>query len=438
MTETKTSFTLAVTYWPRQRSGSPQIPCSWAAADHGAVRAALAHIAEVGFTRVDLTLRWAEAQPGPARLAMPALNGLERALDAADAVGLQASVDLLGGVFGGALHVPLWAVGYRMLGDLLRARRFGPVVVPEGVHLPPILTDDRYRREPVGDLYGDTDLRAAAAYLVNEVVGGLGGHPALTAWTLGAGMSRVRRPASADAARRWWHDLAALALSRGARTIAGLVDGADLRRAACLRPTAIAAAQAAVGVRALPIPAQSYRQAWNLLDVRFLHALVAALLQSETGRPVPVHIADLGLPTAVEGQAGWVETEVFGAAATLFLADAEQQARFVESALAALHRDGAAGVTLASYADQPASHWGVPPLDRSWLGRTGGIVDAAGNEKAAAAAVRAFATRLRSGALPAPVGPPALPLDPERYWYDPNGAYARLAADFSDQELPDG
>ncbi|NTU82095.1 MAG: hypothetical protein HGA45_22405, partial [Chloroflexales bacterium] len=31
----------------------------------------------------------------------------------------------------------------------------------------------------------------------------------------------------------------------------------------------------------------------------------------------------------------------------------------------------------------------------------------------------AFAARLRAGALPATSGPPALPLDPERYWRDP-------------------
>ncbi len=427
------SFTLAINYWPRQRAGTPQIPSSWAVADQGAVCAELAHIAELGFTQVDLTLRWAEAQPGPARLGMSALTGLERALDAAHAVGLQASVTLLAGVFGGALHLPLWAVGHRMIDDLLRARRFGPVVVPTGVELPPILTDDRYRREPVGDLYGDADLRTATAYLINEVVGGLAEHPALAAWSLGNGMPRVRRPASAQEARRWWHDLAALALSRGARRVLAVVDRADLRRSASLRPTALVAERVAVGVSALPVPFQPNQRAWMPLDVRFLHAVVAALLQTELGRAIPVHVTDLGVPTAAEGQTGWIATEIFGRATTLFLADAEEQARFLESALAALHQDGAAGVTLAAYADQSPGSWSVPPLDRSWLGRTGGIVDAAGNPKPAAVAVRVFAERLRTGTLPTPGGPPAMPVDPERYWHTPEAVFDNLAQEFFDQ-----
>jgi hypothetical protein len=427
------SFTLAINYWPRQRAGTPQIPSSWAAADHGAVRAELAHIAELGFTRADLTLRWAEVQPGPARLQMTALNSLERALDAAHDVGLTTAVDLLGGVFGGALHLPLWAVGSRMLSDLLRARRFGPVALPTGVELPPILADDRYRHEPAGDLYSAADLRDAAAYLVNEVVGGLGQHPALALWMLGTGMGRVRQPSTSGAIGRWWHELAALAVHRGARGVAGLIDGADLRRPARLRPTAITAIRATVGVRALPLSVTQTERAWLPRDAQFLYALVAALIRTETGHPIGVHVHDLGVPTAVEGQVGWVATELFGQPAMLFLAETEQQARFLETALAGLYRDGAAGVTLASYADQPTSVWNVPPLNRTWFGRTGGLVDTAGNEKPAVAVIRSFAAQLRSGALPAPANPPALPVDPERYWHNPEAEFARLAHDFFDQ-----
>lgn len=421
------TFTLAIGYWQRQRARAQELPCSWAAADAGAVRDELVQLAELGFTRVDLTLRWAEAQPGPARLNMPALNGLERALDAAHAAGLQASIDVLGGVFGGALHLPLWAVGYRMPGDLLRARRFGPAIIPAAAELPPILADDRYRHEPAGDLFGDGDLRAAAAYLIREVVGGLAAHPAAAVWQLGLGIARVRRPAAAPELQAWWQDLAALALSQGARSVSGSVDSADLRRSAGLRPEWITAAGAAVGVACTPIPFGRQGRPWATDDVRFLHALTAELLRSETGRTVPVHVTAVGIPTASETQAGWVTTEAFGKPAMVFLADAEQQAAWLETTLAALYQAGAAGVTLAAYADQPVSAWEVPPLDRSWLGRTGGIVGANGREKPAAAVVRAFAAQLRSGALPPPGAPPSLQLDPERYWRDPDSAFMRLA-----------
>jgi hypothetical protein len=71
-------------------------------------------------------------------------------------------------------------------------------------------------------------------------------------------------------------------------------------------------------------------------------------------------------------------------------------------------------------------------VDRAWPARTWGLVAADGREKPAAEAVRAFAARLRAGDLPAPAGPPAMPIDPERYWRDPRAALAAIVADWRD------
>jgi hypothetical protein len=426
-------FTLAINYWPRQRQGSVQIPCSWTYADVGAVRAELAHIADLGYNRVDFTLRWAEAQPGPQRLQMTALRHLERALDAAADLRLAASIALLEGSFAGALHLPIWAIGYRLSGDLLRARRFGPVALPQTHELPAILTDDRYRQEPVGDLFTNGELHQAQIYLLREVIGGLGQHPAAAQWQLGSGITRVRRPTTSAEVTTWWEMLVSEARRWQARQVLGSVEFGDLVRSAGLRPKSIVQREAHVAVRVSPLP-QIGEQATNAVDrVRFVHALVAGLIATETGTAQAVHVRDLGVPTAAEGQTGWVNTDLLGRRDTLFLADYEQQARFVEASLDGLYADGARGVTLLAYADQPAAQWDVPPLDRSWLGRTGGIVDALGREKPAAEVVRRWADRLRVGALSAPQGTPTLPLDPERYWHKPEAGFMHLAADFLQQ-----
>lgn len=422
-------FSLGIGYWPRRRAGAEQILCSWSECDQGALRDELAHIAELGCDTVRLELRWAEVQPGPARLHSAALRGIERALDLAHDRGLRAAVALMGGTLGGALHLPDWAVGLRLPDDPRKLARFGPPVLTVSADQRPILTDVRYRREPARDLYGEPELRAAQGYLLREAAGNLSRHPALAGWVIAPGVERARRAVSAQAAADWWRALADRARSLGAPALYGQIDAAGLLRRDSLRPEAIHAAGGRLLVSAAPLPPLSPRRPWEAAAPLFLHALTAGLLQAEAGGPVPVIVADIGVATAAEGYGGWVEGEAFGRLAPIFLADEEQQAQLVEAALAGLHGAGAAGAWLAAYADPGAGAWGIPPLDRSWLPRSWGIIAADGREKPAAEALRRFAARKRAGALPEPVGPPALPIDPERYWRDPAGEFRALAGE---------
>jgi hypothetical protein len=418
-------FSLGITLWPRRRALAEQILCSWGEADPGALRAELEHIAEIGFSSVRLPLRWAEAMPG-SKLLAPALRGLERALDRAGDSGLRATVALLGGELGGALHLPAWAAGYRLPGDTQRARRFGPPVLIVPDDQPELIAGDRYRAEPPRDLYGEPELLEAQRTLLREAVGNLAAHPAADAWELGAHLERVRRPGSARAAAEWWADLASRAAGHGASACAAVFTPLALRRADCLRPARVAELGGRVSVSAAPFPPLPLARPDDAQPIRFVHALTAALIKRELDRAVPVWVADLGVPTTAAGASGVVAGELVGRPMPVTLATHAQQATLLEDALAALHRDGAAGVWLAPFADLPEEQWRVPPADRSWWARTAGIVTAGGEEKLAAEAVRAFAARLRAGALPTPAGPPTLALDPERYWRDPARAFDLL------------
>lgn len=421
------TFSLGVAYGPRRpRAGAERILGSWSEADHGALRDELAHIAELGFDTVRLELRWAELMP-TTRVATAPLHGLERALDRAHDSGLRAAVAVLGGSAGGALHLPAWAVGYRLPADAMRARQLGPPLLTIPDDQPAILAGERYLHEPARDLYRHSDLLEAQRRVLDEAVGNLAQHPAAAAWLIGHDLDRVRRPASAAAAGGWWADLAARARGLAARAALGQVGPHGLGRKDTLRPEQIAAAGGRVAVSMAPPWPLGEAPLGDAGPARFLHALVAALLRADGARG-PVIVTDLGAPTAAAG--GPPARELFGRPATLALASEEQQAALVEEALAALHRDGAGGVWLAAYADTHPGLWGVPPADRSWWARTAGIVTADDREKPAAAAARAFAKRLRAGALPAPAGPPAMPCDPERYWHDPAEALGALWRDW--------
>lgn len=423
------TFSLGITYWPRRRRYAERILCSWSDADTVALRDELSHIAELGFTRVRFELRWAEVLPD-LRVNTAALRGLERALDQATDHGLQAVVAVLGASLGGALHLPAWAVGFRLPNDLRLARRLGPPVVMAPPDQPVVLAGEQYSAEPPRDLYGEPELLAAQRQVLHETIGNLSAHPAAAAWQIGADMERIRRPASARAAAEWWGDLSTRALDHGARRVIGVVSAMSLERRDTLRPEQIVRYQGQVAVSVAAWASPVTERLDDTRRVRFLHALTAALARSEDSKAAPVIVADLGVPTTVPGSNGLVVSEMFGRTVLHPLLDEERQATLLEEALAALYRDGAAEVWLPMYADPAPDVWNVPPLDRSWWARTTGLVAPGGREKPAVEALRAFAAGLRAGRLPAPAGPPALPLDPERYWYDPEGSFATLWADW--------
>jgi hypothetical protein len=428
MSESQTvPFSLGLTYWPRRTAFG-----WWRAYDRGETRDELAHVAALGCSTVRFCLRWEDFQPGPRRVNSAALHALEHALDAAGEAGLRVVAALFPVALGGALQLPSWANGADPLDELRRATRLvGPALIVRPANTPPLLYDGAYRTNKAADLFTDTTVLDAQRYLIREMVGYFGAHPALSAWQIGEGLERVHRPESAGAVHEWFAAMveAVRAQREGARVL-GVISARGLVSPVGPRPDHVAATCDLLGVAADPPEPPANERPNHSSYVAFLHALTAAL-----GRR-PALVAEFGLATApepgstgVEGERpGWINDSAYGRGLRAYRGDAEQQSIFVESTLDRLHGAGATGAWLAAYADYPPALWREPPLDRAARERTLGLIDASGREKPAAAALRRFAAERREVV---DVAPP-IDADPERYWRDPKREFERLWREFSE------
>jgi hypothetical protein len=289
-----------------------------------------------------------------------------------------------------------------------------------------LLYEHGYHANKTNDLFVDARVLNAQRYLIREVVGYFRSHPALRAWQLGEGLERVRKPGAAAAVAEWLALCGEAVREQDPRAhLLGVVSARGLTTQSGPRPEDIAATCDLVGVAADPPERPTGRQPDHRSYVAYLHALTASLAAR------PVVVTSLGLPTTPNGQPGWINDSVHGRALHAYRAGPEEQAAFVEATLGQLHRAGARGAWLASYADYPQPLWRTAPLDRSIRERTLGLIDAEGREKPAAGALRAFVSQ-----------PPvvvhttsAAMVDPESYWRDPKRSFDELWREFnSDME----
>lgn len=411
------TFSLGVTYWPR-RTGHNW----WRAFDRGEAREELAQVAALGIDTVRLCLRWEDFQPQPDRVGGAALRALEHALDAAHQAGLRVVAILFPAALDGSLQVPAWANRSDVIGDLQRSVRFGPLLVVRPAVRPPLFYEDRYHSNQTRDLFNDQAALEAQRYLVREVVGYFGTHPALWAWQLGEGLERVHRPGSAEAVREWLGIMseAAREQARDARLI-GVTTAQGLATRPGPRPEHLAEACDLIGVAADPPEALPNSHPLHSAYIAYLHALTTAL----SGKPASV--ASLALPTAPDGQPGWIADSAYGRPTRAYLGDDEEQATFVSRALERLLHAGAQGAWLAAYADYPPELWRTPPFDRVTRARTLGVVDASGREKQVATVLREFAAARHSIVENAS----AIEVDSEQYWRDPKRSFEQLWREFN-------
>ena len=418
-----TTFSLGLTYWPR-RAGFGW----WRAFDRAATSEELAHVASLGCDTVRFCLNWEDFQPGAQRINSGAFSAFEHALDAAQECGLRVVAALFPVAIGGALHLPGWANSVDVLDELRSAARLvGPTLVLRPNRGPSLLYDGTYHANQANDLFADSRVLAAQRYLIREVVGYFGAHPALHAWQLGEGLGRVHKPA-AGAAREWLALIASAVREQrvGARVL-GLVSAHSLTTGIGPRPEDVAEYCDLLGVAADPPQLPGSARANHGPRVAFLHTLTAAL----SGRSA--FVASMGLPTVPGGdrgaqhEPGWIGDSAYGRSLRVYRGDGEQQAALIENTLDRLQRAGASAAWLAAYADYPQALWRSPPLDRSIRERTLGLIDAAGREKPSAAVLRRFAAERR----PVVATPPPLEVDPDRYWREPKRSFDELWAEFT-------
>ena len=242
-------FSLGLTYWPRRTAFG-----WWQAYDRGATRDELAHVAALGCDTVRFCLRWEDFQPGPQRINSAALHALEHALDTAGEARLRVVAALFPVALGGALQLPAWANGADPLDELLRGqRRGGATISTPRVGAPPLLYDGGYHSNKAGDLFSDTRVLEAQRYLIHELVGYFGPHPALYAWQLGEGIERVHMPTSAAAMREWFALMAeALRAARPGARVLGVISDQALFSPAGPRSAQISASCDMLGIAADP------------------------------------------------------------------------------------------------------------------------------------------------------------------------------------------
>jgi hypothetical protein len=411
------TFSLGMTYWPRRTAQH-----WWRVFDRGEAREELAHIKTLGCDTVRFCLRWEDFQPAPQRVGSAALRALEQALDAAQEAGLRVVAVLFPVAIDGSLQVPGWANRVDAVADLQRTTRFGPVLVVRPSVQPPLLYEDGYHSNQMRDLFDNSAMLDAQRYLVSEVAGYFGAHPALWAWQLGEGLEQAYRPSSAESARAWYTTIGETLRARHpAARLLGVATARGLTTRPGPRPEHLVETCDLLGVAADPPEPLVGERNQHSLYVAYLHALTASL----AGRAI--FVTSMGLPTAPDDRAGWIADTASGRPTRAYIGDAEEQAAFVGTALERLRALGARGAWLASYADYSPELWRVPPFDRVTRARTAGIVDASGHEKPAAAALRAFAAARHDVVEAAP----ALEVDPERYWRDPRRGFVELWREFS-------
>jgi len=294
---------------------------------------------------------------------------------------------------------------------------------------PRLLYDGAYRSNKAADLFTDTRVLEAQRYLIHELVGYFGPHPALYAWQIGEGLEHVHRPESTSAVAGWFALMVeTLRARRPSARVLGVISDRALRTPTGPRPEQIAATCDLLGIAADPPHSSANQRPNHGVYVAFLQALTTSL--GETAALV----ASMGLPTVPDAslggdesdQPGWIADSAYGRALHVYRGEMEQQAIFVETTLDRLQRAGASGAWLAAYADYPATLWRMPPLDRAIRERSLGLVDANGREKPAARALQRFAAEGR----PVRAVAPPLDADPERYWRDPQHEFERLWGEF--------
>lgn len=378
------SLTLGCAYWPRRKG-----PWFWDEGfDRGEVRGELEHVADLGCRLVRVLLPWATFQPQATLVNSTAFDRFEHVLDAAEGAGLTVVPTLFVGLFGGTRFVPRW---------LLRASAARGQALPEPEPRPRTISEEWLYPGAIQNFYEERALLEAQRFLIRELAGYFGPHPALAAWDLGGGdVIAAMPPRGPEAALAWLDHLTAT--TREADPAHPVWYGGQLAlllapaapRLSDLRPLVNT-----MGVSVLPFGHEVSR---GPADEDFvLYGLQLAGTLAETGG-TPLGCTGTGVPTAAPGlfeELIELESDDPEEPPRQFrLPSEEVQAEFIHDLLHAAYTGGVPFVFNLMYADPPADLWSRPPFDEAIALRRAGLVRADGREKPAAGIWRDIAGRL--------------------------------------------
>jgi endo-1,4-beta-mannosidase len=384
------TFELGINYWPRQRA-----MYMWREPDLAAVRAEMAHIADMGFDVVRVFALTEDFLPEPTRVAADKVAQLVNVVRAAKDAGLRV--------------VPTFIV-INMSG-----RMWWPAWMLDGGGKP-------------RDLYADPTLLNAQSLLVENCAAALAGDDAIRAFDVANEIDDAQRPRSREDGRRW-----ALLL---ADTIRRAAPGKPIQIGAHL-PSLTAENNMRVDdlagiadedvMHAYPL---YYEGARGFLDaelVPFSCALTAAL--GGSGRPTLMQ--EFGLCTASPGRPGHAITDDFlGQPRSQYLASEEEGAAYYGAVLERLVGTGAAGAYAWCYADYDSRLFGRPPFDTAVRERSFGLLRSDGTEKPAADVFRQLRRQRDAGRLEQGTIPRLLDMTTDDYYRAPRANFDRLYADW--------
>lgn len=420
------TLTLGCTYWPRRRG-----PWFWGEGfDRVEIRDELDHIADLGCTQVRLLLPWATFQPQPGRLGRIAFDQFGTILDLAESAGLAVVATVPVGLFYGTRFVPRW---------LLRASAARGLTLPERGERWRTISDGWVTPLPLQNFYEARDLLDLQRYLLTELAGYFGSHPAVGAWDLGGGdLLAAAPPRGAEAGLHWLDHLAAAVREADPdHPVWYAGQPALLLDPALPRPEPLRRLVAHLGLNAIPYSSSTARGPADHHFVLFMLLLAGTL--AETGGQ-PLACTGTAIPTAAPGLAEQrIESEPEepdGPPVVDILPAEEVQAEFFEALIPALHAHGVPMLWHAAYADAPPPLRAIAPFDAVVPLRHMGLVRADGQEKVGARHWRQLATHLARGEL-GTFGRDARPLDVDNdeFWQAPIATLSRWYLRYREGEI---
>jgi len=358
-------FDVGVNYWPASSAMR-----WWRRFDAALVERDFARIREAGGDLVRFFLLWEDFQPAPTAVSEGSLVHLVTVADIARRHDLRIIPTLFTGHMSGANFIPEWA-----LGGKARSERFR------------VIANDRVVDRTMRNWYTDPLVFEAQALLARECARALAGHPAIWGWDLGNENSNCCAPPTSEDGRRWLDRIASAI--RSVDPACGITLGLhmeDLEDDRRIGPAEAAEVCDILCMHGYPIYTSWCRSPTDSELVAFLTDVTRWLGGKD------VLFAEFGAATRDD------DPEAERGPSPLLTED--EAGRYIQSAFARLHAEGAVGGMVWCYTDYDRAIWSEPPLDRAPHERHFGVWRADGTAKPTAASLREWGGRLRVAPAP--------------------------------------